>query len=154
MAELRRYLEFYRKYVLVAGDLIIRRKARLQGVSRVIRNTQAQVQMCQESLDPNRQMYKDELKALMMQKDEIKANLEELQEKFLDQKKDFTPTEDLLEELGEEFIPPQIEHDEMETGKRAEHLGVTKKLVADEQDEVDMEQTAVRKIGAQVRMGK
>eukprot|EP01062_Namystynia_karyoxenos_P043927 TRINITY_DN321_c0_g2_i1.p1 TRINITY_DN321_c0_g2~~TRINITY_DN321_c0_g2_i1.p1 ORF type:complete len:673 (+),score=281.88 TRINITY_DN321_c0_g2_i1:82-2100(+) len=154
LTEMKRYLEFYRKYALIAGDLIIRRKARLQGLDRLVRTTGAQLQMCIDALDPHRSMYKEELKKLTIQRDEVRNNLEELEEKFRDQRQDFQPTEDLLEEMDVDFLPPRIEHDEMETVRRNQHLSLAKELVQAEQDEVDVETTNIRKLTTETKMTK
>eukprot|EP00756_Hemistasia_phaeocysticola_P014200 Hpha_TRINITY_DN15328_c2_g1::TRINITY_DN15328_c2_g1_i1::g.88147::m.88147 len=152
LTEMKRYLAYYRRYALVAGDLIIRRKARLTGLERQARTTDAQLRLCVEALDPQKVHYKEELRRLNAQLADVQTNYDDLVGRFDEHEKSFQPIEDQLEELGEDFVPPKVEYSEFESGKRAQHLSLTKELVQAEQDEVDTEQRKINNLNTKTRL--
>jgi len=154
LTEMKRYLSYYRRYALVAGDLIIRRKARLAGLERQERTTLAQLRLCTEALDPQKVHYKEELRKLQASIAEVQANYDDLVTRFEGHDRDFQPVEDQLEELGEEFVPPKIEHAEFESQRRNEHLGIAKQLSEAEQDEINTEKLKIDKLTQVTRIKK
>ena len=154
MSELKRYLEVFRRYAIKGNDLLLKRKTRLQGIRRQIRNCEAQVALCSESLDPNRGRYKDELIRLSQEESSIDKIVSDMSERFAQQELEFTPTEDLLEELEIDFVPPRIENKEIESDHRKRLLKMNKQFVGKEQEEVDKEVTDLRKLHTDTSLGK
>eukprot|EP01065_Artemidia_motanka_P000932 TRINITY_DN10438_c0_g1_i2.p1 TRINITY_DN10438_c0_g1~~TRINITY_DN10438_c0_g1_i2.p1 ORF type:complete len:702 (+),score=286.76 TRINITY_DN10438_c0_g1_i2:61-2106(+) len=153
-AELRRYLEFFRRYVLLAGDMMQRRRTRLSGISRSLRNIDVQMELCTESFDPNRAMYREQHEALSVQQRETRKNLQDLQSRYEEQAALFKPTQDLLDDAGVDYVPPQLEKDEQEAQQREKHINVQKRVARAEQEEVEAEQTLVRRVQQNNRVAK
>ncbi|KAJ9445720.1 69 kDa paraflagellar rod protein [Diplonema papillatum] len=153
-AELLRYLDYFKKYVVKTNELMLSRRTRIAGIRRVKRLAEAQLMLCHQSLDPNKSKYKDELALLTSQESDLVQELENLQAAQLQQEADFAPTESMLEELDIDFVPPTIEKKELETLLRSQLLDLTKGIIDKEQDEVDKEVTTVRKLRSDLTLGK
>eukprot|EP01062_Namystynia_karyoxenos_P073310 TRINITY_DN70118_c0_g1_i1.p1 TRINITY_DN70118_c0_g1~~TRINITY_DN70118_c0_g1_i1.p1 ORF type:complete len:707 (+),score=308.16 TRINITY_DN70118_c0_g1_i1:119-2122(+) len=154
IVELKRYLEFHRKYVLTSADMMLRRKARLRGLQRLLRNTEASMELVPDTLDPNRTMYKEQLDQLGAQVHECEESLGELQRRHDEQKELFQPISDMLDDHDVDFVPPQMEKEELEVEHRERIIGVQKRIARAEQDEVETEQTQIRKVAQTTRAAK
>eukprot|EP01063_Lacrimia_lanifica_P029161 TRINITY_DN439_c3_g2_i1.p1 TRINITY_DN439_c3_g2~~TRINITY_DN439_c3_g2_i1.p1 ORF type:complete len:812 (+),score=369.58 TRINITY_DN439_c3_g2_i1:79-2514(+) len=153
--ELKLYLDVYRQYVLMIGDLILRRRTRLQGVRRLIRNQEAQLEMCQDSLDPFQEKYKEDLDVQRTTEKEVVESLEDLLSRMKLQEEEFEPIERALEELDDfEFTPPKFELNEVEQDRRDKLLGYQRQILNREQDEVSKETLDLRRLHANVKQGR
>ena len=152
--ELTRYLEVFRTYSLKVGDLLVKRQGRLGGIRRAKRTAEALLALCHDTHDPNKSKYKTDVAQLTVTEAELEQQITDLQQRLTQHEQDFAPSEELLEELGIDFVPPVIEGKEVEVGKRKSLLQKTKEIVGKEQDEVDKEATRLRKLHTDTSLGR
>eukprot|EP01006_Ploeotia_vitrea_P027748 TRINITY_DN60519_c0_g1_i1.p1 TRINITY_DN60519_c0_g1~~TRINITY_DN60519_c0_g1_i1.p1 ORF type:complete len:879 (-),score=131.15 TRINITY_DN60519_c0_g1_i1:209-2845(-) len=116
--EQKHLLESFKRFYLWLGEFLYKKEKRLEELDRQIRNTEFQINFAMETLDPEINMYKDQLKELCKKREEVHAKVDDLRERGDRRAEEFKPHEEALRASGMEFISPILELQEENLKRR------------------------------------
>jgi hypothetical protein len=141
-----RYYDVYRRYVLYAGEQLHRKQQRLENNKRMIRSTEFQIAHAVESLDPDLNLYKEQLTLLKKKESELQATIQEIQSGLQREAVGWSPIEAALETLEVTVEPPALLLQELQRDLTQQHATAVDELTTTEQKAVDQEKNVVRKL--------
>eukprot|EP00996_Jenningsia_fusiforme_P000510 NODE_144_length_3058_cov_27.366567_g133_i0.p1 GENE.NODE_144_length_3058_cov_27.366567_g133_i0~~NODE_144_length_3058_cov_27.366567_g133_i0.p1 ORF type:complete len:894 (+),score=263.37 NODE_144_length_3058_cov_27.366567_g133_i0:92-2683(+) len=141
LSEQKRYLGAFRRFYIQVGELHFRRTKRLEECDRMLRNTEFQIDFCRETLDPDLQRYREQLKELQLRRAEVAERVKRLEQQGDERAIQFAPHEEALRAAGFEFESPLLEMQE-ETAERKNKVLKTRQvfLEKDKEELVDREE--------------
>ena len=140
------YLDAYGAFKRFADELLLKKETRLMSLGRLARNLELQVKEATHVLDPNKKKYEAELVEVRKEMEATQKTIEELKERARVQAELWRPTEDLLEESGIEFEPPDIAAERERCQRKTESLELARAFVSSEQETVDRDTMKLRKL--------
>ena len=139
------YLEDYRKFKSQSDTLLESEHARLHSLGRLKRNLEFQIKEAMNTLDPNRKKYSAELAEIEEQIAVTKEKMDTLQQQIKKESAMWQPTEELLEDAGVDFTPPDIEADKQRVELKTKTIGTARAFINEEQELVDKDTMELRK---------
>eukprot|EP01062_Namystynia_karyoxenos_P005712 TRINITY_DN11974_c0_g1_i2.p1 TRINITY_DN11974_c0_g1~~TRINITY_DN11974_c0_g1_i2.p1 ORF type:complete len:726 (+),score=340.44 TRINITY_DN11974_c0_g1_i2:74-2179(+) len=146
LEEQQKYLLHYRQFTECAGDLHARLEQRMQNIQRCIRTNEVHIELAEDAYDDNSEKYHEAKRELEAQRAACKENLDNIWDMMRQATDDFTRTDADLASAGIDFIPPMIELQGQQAKRKEKVVEKTRKFVAQEQDQVEQDQTSIRRL--------
>lgn len=140
------YLDAYKNFKTLVGEISHRKELRIISLQRVVRNLQLQIKEAVETLDPHTKKYEKEVEVANAEIGAIERQLGELKERSAEQQKMWKLVEESLEDAQVDFIPPDIATQKELCEKKTQALNVARQFVVAEQETVDKDTMKLRKL--------
>eukprot|EP01065_Artemidia_motanka_P012697 TRINITY_DN17005_c0_g1_i1.p1 TRINITY_DN17005_c0_g1~~TRINITY_DN17005_c0_g1_i1.p1 ORF type:complete len:706 (+),score=267.75 TRINITY_DN17005_c0_g1_i1:62-2179(+) len=146
LEEQQKYLEQYRNFTACAGDLHARLETRKQNIDRFIRTNQVHLELAEDAYDPDGEKYSEAKRELEKDRADCEAQLDLVWGHMNKCTEDFSSTDNDLAAAGIDFVPPMIELHAQRAKRKEITVEKTRKFVAQEQNEVEADQTSIRQL--------
>jgi hypothetical protein len=140
------YLRLYTGFKRAVDELTHRKETRSVAIKRMIRANELQISEAATTLDPNRAKYEAELPGLDAEQTRVRDQVKELAARAVQQRKLWHPTEEMLEDDGIDFEPPELMAEKERCARKTETLSLTRAFVSAEQETVDRDVMVLRKL--------
>lgn len=142
---LRSY-DIYRRYVLLASSVFLRKEQRLENVRRLLRSTEFQIANAVDTFDTDLPLYRKQLGILNTTELQLSNDAQRLSDELEEEAAKWFSIENFLEERRVDFDPPTLLVQELKRDLLVSHVEAVDELTNKEQKLLDGEKANIRKM--------
>eukprot|EP00992_Anisonema_acinus_P011910 TRINITY_DN7765_c0_g1_i1.p1 TRINITY_DN7765_c0_g1~~TRINITY_DN7765_c0_g1_i1.p1 ORF type:complete len:559 (+),score=165.66 TRINITY_DN7765_c0_g1_i1:454-2130(+) len=135
-----------RRYYLCVGELLYRKEKQIQELDRILRSNDLSLDFVKETLDVDREGYRNSQRNATATKDRVVAKVNLLKDKLEDAAEKFQFTADALDEAKIDYVHPAVEMQEVNVERRSKALALRKQYQDKDLNEVNGEASNIQKV--------